>query len=137
MVGWIGLNGSFRLLRGFGHASKPASGQPAVEELLQPGALGEIMHRAIGEMMMPRRRARHLEAGVAARGPAMHHRVGHVGMKLEAEAMAGPKRLDREVAAFGQQFGACGQVKSFAVPVIDMIRPVWHNASPAAVGRIG
>ena len=30
-------------------------------------------------------RAGLLHAHAAARGPAMHHRVGHVGMKLEAE----------------------------------------------------
>ena len=52
--------------------------------------------------------ARRIHPVVAARGPAMHHRVGHVRVKLEAEGVAGLKRLHREVVALGQQFGASG-----------------------------
>src|SRR3982074_1016644 len=52
---------------------------------------------------------------MAARGPAMHHRVGHVGMKLEAEAMIQSKRFRREVASLRQQFGAVRKFKSLAV----------------------
>jgi hypothetical protein len=56
---------------------------------------------------------------MAARGPAMHHRVGHVGMKLEAEAMIQSKRFHREVDSFRQQFGALRKFKSLAVPVVS------------------
>jgi len=36
-------------------------------------------------MLMARAGARQFETRMAARGPAMHHRVGHVGMKLKPE----------------------------------------------------
>src|SRR5437667_5189131 len=88
------------------------------------------MNRAIGEVMVARPRARQFEARIAARGPAMHHRVGHVGMKLEAEAMIQPKGFDREVAALRQQFGTGGKFKSFMVPMVDMIRPVRTDLEP-------
>ena len=45
-------------------------------------------------------------------------------MELEAEGMAELKRLVREVVAFRQQFGAGRQLKPFAMPVIDLVRPV-------------
>ena len=73
------------------------------------------MHRTIGEVPVARARARQFEARMAARGPAMHHRVGHVGMKLEAEAMIQSKRFRREVASLRQQFGAVRKFKSLAV----------------------
>ncbi len=82
------------------------------------------MHRAIGKMVMARTRAGQGEALVAARGPAMHHRGGHIGMKLEAETMPGSERLDRKIASLRQQFGAGGKFKSLAVPVVDMVRPM-------------
>src|SRR5258706_7150462 len=85
------------------------------------------MNGAVGEVVMAGAGARQLEARIAARGPAMHHRVGDVGMKLKAETTVGPKRLDRKVAALRQQFGAGGKLKSLAVPVVDMIRPVRAN----------
>ena len=77
-----------------------------------------------GEMLMTLTRARRIHPVVAARGPAMHHRVGHVGMKLEAEGMAGPECLHREIVALGEQFGATRQLKSLAMPVVDALRPV-------------
>ena len=52
---------------------------------------------------------------MAARGPAMHHRVGDVGMKLKAERMVDLEGLDREVASLRQQFGAVRKFKSLAV----------------------
>src|SRR5205823_7204281 len=73
---------------------------------------------------MARPRARQFEALVAVRGPAMHHRVGHLGMKLKTERVVELERFDREVGALRQQFRATGKLKSLAVPVIDMIRPV-------------
>src|SRR3954469_10275536 len=54
----------------------------------------------------------------------MHHRVGDVGMKLKAERIVELKRLDREIAALGQQFGARGEFKTLAVPMIHMIGPM-------------
>src|SRR5258705_320139 len=39
-------------------------------------------------------------------------------------SMAMLKRLHRKVIAFGEQFGAPGQLKALAVPVIDALRPV-------------
>src|SRR3979411_1544569 len=86
------------LFRGFRHGLRHAR-QPAVEKCLQPGALGHVMDRAIGEVMMARAGARQSETLMAACGPAMHHRVGHVGMKLNAERMAEAERFDREIAS--------------------------------------
>ena len=71
---------------------------------------------------------------MATRGPAMHHRVSHVGMKLEAEAMIQSKRFHREVAALRQQFGAHGKFKSLVVPMVDMIRPVRTDLEPCRGG---
>jgi hypothetical protein len=70
--------------------------------MLQPGALGDVMERATFEVVMALARARQFEAFMAARGPAMHHRAGDVGMKLETEGVTRPESLHRKVAAFGQ-----------------------------------
>src|SRR6267378_2770743 len=118
------------LFRGFRHHRQRRSCKPAVEKCLQPGTLGHVMDRAIGEVVMALPRARQFEPCMAPRGPAMHHRVGHVGMKLEAKAMLCPERLHRKVAALGQQFGADGKFKSLAVPVVDMIRPARADREP-------
>src|ERR1700687_2039550 len=104
--------------RGFRHHRHRHARPPAIDEFLQPGALGHVAHRAVGEGVIARPRARQFEPRMAARGPAMHHRVGHVGMKLEAEGMVEPKRLDRKVAALREQFGAGRKLKSLAVPVV-------------------
>ena len=104
-----------------------APGQPAIDKLLQPGALGHVMHRAIGEVMMARPRARQFEAGMAARGPAMHHRVGDIGVKLEAERMVELERLDREIASLRQQFACRGEVQ---IP-----RGASGRHDPASSGR--
>ena len=90
------------LLRGFRHHRRRHKGQPAIEETLQPGALGHVIQCAIGEVLMPRASARQFEPLGAARRPAMQHRVGHVGVKLQAEAIDRPERLHREVAALRQ-----------------------------------
>src|SRR5262245_21904066 len=79
--------GLFRGLRG----EQPGlAREPAIDELLQPGALGNVIHRSIGKMLVTRLCARRIHAVIAARGPAMHHRVGDVGMELEAEGVAVP-----------------------------------------------
>src|ERR1700692_3505892 len=85
-------------------------------------------------MLVARARARQFEARVPTRRPAMHHRVGHIGMELEAEAMFRSERLHREVAAFRQQLATGGKLKSFAVPVIDMIGPMRANPEPRGRG---
>jgi hypothetical protein len=77
------------------------------------------MDRAIGEVLMARPRARQFEALVATSGPAMHHRVGHVRVKLETESVVELERFHREVAAFRQQLGPIRKFKSLAVPVVS------------------
>src|SRR3984893_4802380 len=75
------------LFRGFRHHRQRHAGEPAIEKCLEPGALGHIMDRAIGEMVMARPGARQIEALAAAGGPAMHHGVSDIGGKLEAEGV--------------------------------------------------
>src|SRR5271154_1435260 len=99
--------------------------------MFQPRSLRRVMDRAIPEMGMTRLRARQIEPLVAARGPAMHHRISHIGVKLKPEGMPRSERLDRKVAALRQQFGSLRKVKSLAVPMIDMIRPVRADLKPS------
>src|SRR3954470_16287896 len=98
--------------------------QPAVDEVIEPGAFGGIVDGTIREMMMPLPRAGRAEAVIAARGPAMHHGVGHVRMELHAESVAGAERLHRKIIAFRKQFSADRQLETFAMPVIDPRRPI-------------
>src|SRR5947209_13014401 len=78
----------------------PPARQPAMNEMIEPGTLCHVIDGAVREVMMPLPGAGRAEAVIAARGPAMHHRVGHVGMKLDAKGIAGPKRLHRKIVAF-------------------------------------
>ena len=96
------------LFRGFRHYRQRHARQPAVDKMLEPGTLGHVMHGAIGEVMMARVSTRQFEPRMTARGPAMHHRVGDVGMKLDAEGMVEPERFDGKVASLRQQFGPFG-----------------------------
>src|SRR5580765_643945 len=82
------------------------------------------MHRAIQEVLVTFTGARRSHPVVATRGPAMHHRVGHVRVKLEAEGVAGLKCLHWEVVALGEQLGPMRQLKPLAVPMVDALRPV-------------
>src|SRR5205823_6552046 len=75
-------------------------------------------------MKVTRLRARRIHADASARGPAMHHGVGHVGMKLKAECMTVLISLHWKVIAFGEQFCAARKLKSLAVPVVDALRPI-------------
>ena len=93
----------------------------------------DVMDRAIGEVLAARPRARQVQPFVAARGPAMHHRGGDVGVKLDAERMAGAKGFHRKVASLGEQFTAGRQLESLAMPVIDVVRPVGADR-PATEG---
>src|SRR5258708_38932953 len=72
------------LFRGFRHRRERHPGEPVIDELLEPRALGHVMHRAIGEVMVARPCAGQFEAGMAARGPAVGPRVGHTGGGPEA-----------------------------------------------------
>src|SRR3954464_15375069 len=92
--------------------------QPAVHEVIEPGAFGGIVDGTIREMMMPLPRAGRAEAVIPARGPAMHHRVGHVRMKLEAESVAGADPLRRKFVAVGKQFSAARHREACAMSVI-------------------
>src|SRR6267154_1109619 len=69
----------------FRHDRPRHAGQPAIDKLLQPRAFDHVMHGAVGKVKVTRTRAWLVHAIMAARGPAMQHRVGYVGMKLEAE----------------------------------------------------
>src|SRR6478735_2347497 len=117
-------NSAWRLFRGFQHDRARRARKPAMDEILQPGAFDHVMHGAAFEMQMTRMRARRIHAYAAARGPAMHHRAGHIGMKLEAERVTRLERLHRKVVALGKQLGTARQMKALAMPVIDALRPV-------------
>src|SRR5882757_4712780 len=77
-------NSAWRLFRSFRHDRTRHAREPAVDEVLQPCALAHVVHRAIGKVQMTRMRAGRIHSYTAARGPAMHHRVGDIGMKLQA-----------------------------------------------------
>jgi len=67
------------------------------------------MQRTIGKVKMTRQGTRQIQALATARGAAMHHRVGHIRMKLKPESEPGLKRLDWEIVALREQFGASRQ----------------------------
>src|SRR5689334_3351661 len=71
----------------------------------------------------------HFHARGAARGPAAHHRVRDLGMKLDRVSRACAKGLDRKHVAFGKQLGATRQVKTFAVPLILIRWPIADRAA--------
>src|SRR5262245_56721171 len=75
---------------------------------------------------------------MAVRGPAMHHRVGHIGMELEAEGLAILERLVWKVAALREQIRADGKLKTLAMPMINMVRPVpaERYSSPGRPDRV-
>ena len=103
---------------------------PARDEILEPRTLRGVVHRATFEVKVTRLRARLIHADASARGPAMHHGVGDIGMKLEAERVAVLIGLHRKVIALGKQLGAIRQFKSFAMPVVDPLRPVREQRTP-------
>ena len=114
-----------------------AVADPALEKHREPGAGAVVINFAIREMLCARLGARHCHAHVPARGPAVHHRVRHVGMELQRVAAAGAERLHLEHVAFGQQLGAARLLEAFAVPLIDLLRPVADQRETGRVGRIG
>src|SRR5580704_6384823 len=56
---------------------------------VQPGALGDVVAGAPGKVLIAQPGPWHVETLSAARRPAAHHRVGHVGMKLKAKGISG------------------------------------------------
>ena len=103
---------------------------PAFEEGAEPGAGAVVVHRAIGKMRLARPRTRHTHALVTARRPLVHHQMRHVGMKLQCVASAVTEGLHLEHIAFGQKLGAGGKIKTFAVPLVDLLRPrIDHGQS--------
>src|SRR6266404_7285685 len=57
---------------------------PAIQEVAQPGADGEVVDRAIDKMLIAGFGARQGESLLAARRPAAHHGVGDFRVKLDA-----------------------------------------------------
>src|ERR1700733_56096 len=90
------------LLRRFRYRHVRHPAQPAIEKMLQPGTFGDVVAGAPGKVLVARMGAWHVQTFGAARRPAAHHRVGHVGMKLKAESISGTKGLHGEVTAFRQ-----------------------------------
>src|SRR5262249_42845123 len=97
--------------------------EPALQKNAQPRPARKIVHRAIGQMRMPRSCSWHFQAVVSAHNPAVHHRVRDFGMKLQGEGAADTDRLHFENVAFGEKLGAVGQVETLAVPLVDAFRP--------------
>src|SRR5665213_2032944 len=85
------------LFRRLQHRRHRRALEPTAEEIVQPRALDHIILRAVSKMMVTLAGARRRHALAAARGPAIHHRVGDVGVKLEAEGMARLESLDRKI----------------------------------------
>src|SRR6185436_8326879 len=83
-------NSARRLFGGVQHDRGRRGCDPAGNEILQPRPFDRVMHRAAFEVKVTRLRARLLHADACARGPAMHHGVGHLKMKLEAERRTVP-----------------------------------------------
>src|SRR5258705_13825869 len=123
-------NSAWRLFGGVQHDRARRARDPARNEILQPRPFDHIVHRAAFEVKVTRLRARRIHADAPARGPAMHHGVGHVRMKLEAERMTVLIRLHRKVIAFGEKFCAARQLKSLAVPMVDALRPTRAERVP-------
>ena len=87
------------------------------------------------EMLMALLRVGQQHAFVAARRPAAHHRVIDVHMELQRKRRAvHAERLDRERVAFRQKLGALRQIEAFAMPLIDVIRPLLAKLA-ASGGR--
>src|SRR5260221_1211109 len=106
-----------------------------IEKGGEPSPAGGVVDRAIREMRNPRLGIGQQRAFVATRGPAAHHGVGHVRMKLQREGGATvTKGLHRERVAFRKQVGAERQVEALAMPLIDLLGPrIAHRA--ADLGR--
>src|SRR5581483_2963708 len=98
------------------------------EEGLQPGALDHVVDGTAIEMRLPWLRARLVR--VAMRRPAAHHPEGHIWMELQAKGIAPSKRLVRKIIASREQLRATRQLKTLAVPMVDLCRPVRAEREP-------
>src|ERR1700681_3846931 len=83
-ITFVKLEGTRALFRGFRHDRRRHASQPAVDELLQPGALGHVMHRTIGEVVVARARAPQFASRLAARGAPKHHRGSDLREEMES-----------------------------------------------------
>src|SRR5436305_7981753 len=66
---------------------------------------------------------------MTARGPAAHHRMRDLGVKLDRIAGAGAERLRAEDVALGEQFGAARKIEALAVPLILVFGPSADRAA--------
>src|SRR5689334_19010015 len=67
--------------------------------------------------------------------PAMHHEARHLRMELQSKGRAVvAKSLIREGASCRQELAAVGQCEAFAVPMIDLCRPIAELAP--GIGRL-
>src|SRR6187551_678458 len=102
---------------------------PVIEEVREPPANAVIIDRAVSKMLVPLFSARQFHARRTACGPAAHHRVGDLGMKLDRERRTGAKRLDWKHVALGKQLRAARQSEALAMPLVHVVRPVADRAS--------
>ena len=99
--------------------------EPRLQERRGPRADRVIVDRALGKVRGALLGAGQLHAGVTARGPAAHHRVGDLGVELDAiGGRAVAQRLHPEDIALGEQLCAVRQLETLAVPLIDDLGPV-------------
>src|SRR5579872_7422732 len=77
---WLEERRRAELLGGLRHRDFTLAYQPAIKKLPKPRALDNVVAGAPREMLVRRISARHVQMFGAARGPAMHHRGGDVGM---------------------------------------------------------
>src|SRR5690349_10012758 len=97
--------------------------KPMIEESGEPVAAGEIVNRAIGDVLVPLLGAGHLHAMRAPHQPAIHHRVSDFRVKLDGVTGAVAKRLHGKGIALGEQFAAAWKLEAFTMPLIDRVRP--------------
>src|SRR6516164_10527797 len=101
-----------------------AFADPAFQKNGEPSACAVIVDLAIDKMLSARLCAWRLRTHMPARRPAVHHGMGHVGMKLQREASPIAEGLHLEHVAFGQKLGAARLIEALAVPLVDLLRPI-------------
>src|SRR5690349_2548780 len=94
-----------------------------VEKRGEPVASGEVVNRAIGNVLVALLGARHLHAMRAADQPAIHHRMRHFGVKLDGVAGAVTERLHGKSITLSEQLAAARKLEALAMPLIDRVGP--------------
>ena len=92
------------------------------------------MHRTVGDVLVALLCTRQFHPMRASHKPAIHHRVCDLGMELQRIAGAMAKCLHGESVALSQQLTAGRKVETFAMPLIDMVRPLLTDLEPS-LGR--